>query len=359
MRSHITLFLGVFSIMALSNAIVPVLPTFATGSSWSGAIYGAYFLGACISTLPSGFLSDRYGRLAMMRTGLIVTVASCAVLCVTTAAVPALAARFMEGIGAGLFVAPALSLVNAEEHHERLSGYFMALMNAGLVLGLILAGILAEVFHVPAAGIILFTALAVIPAVSGLFAREQHAPVPATGRDLPAFLSLVREYRWIWYSSIVLIGITGVVTSLYPKFSGASSEILGFWIAGMSIATIIAVLVISRFRFDEILAIRISAILMVMGVMTSFFSPIGFLVLGFLAGVVMIAQMGVLARVREHQGIAMGLFSTMSYLGMALLPFIAGIVADWAGFFVAFCVMAVVTGTVVEGVRKFGDGESH
>ena len=352
MRSYITLFFGVFSIMALSNAIVPVLPAFATESSWSGAIYGAYFLGACLSTLPSGILSDRFGRRSMIRTGLIVTIASCAVLCMTTAAVPALAARFMEGIGAGLFVAPALSLVNADTNHARLSGYFMALMNAGLVLGLICAGILAEVFHAPAAGILLFTALAVIPMVSSLLDREPHAPAFTESRDLPAFLALVREYRWIWYSSIVLVGITGVVTSLYPKFSGASSDILGLWIAGMSIATIIAVLVISRFRFDEILAIRISAVLMIMGVMTSFFSPVGFLVLGFLAGVVMIAQMGVLARVREHQGIAMGLFSTMSYLGMALLPFIAGLLADAASFFVAFCVMAVVTGTVAVGVRR-------
>ncbi|MDD4137246.1 MAG: MFS transporter [Methanoregula sp.] len=354
MRSRITLFLGVFSVMALSNAIVPVLPAFSTGSSWSGAIYSAYFLGACISTLPSGFLSDRYGRLAMMRTGLIVTVASCAILCVTTAAVPALLARFAEGIGAGLFVAPALSLVNAEERHERLSGYFMALMNAGLVLGLVIAGELAIVFHEPAAGIIFFTLLTVIPSVTSLITREPHAPAPGSAdeRDLPAFLSLVREYKWIWYSAIVLIGITGVVTSLYPKFSGASSEILGLWIAGMSVATIVAVLVISRFPFDKILAIRISAVLMAIGVMISFFSPLGFLVLGFLAGVVMIAQMGFLARVREHQGVAMGMFSTMSYLGMALLPFIAGLVADSSSFFVAFCVTAVAAGTVAVVVRK-------
>jgi MFS family permease len=351
MRSRITLFLGIFSVMALSNAIVPVLPAFATGSSWQGAIYSAYFLGAVVSTLPSGILSDRYGRFAMMRTGLIVTVISGAIICMTTATVPALAARFMEGIGAGLFVAPAMSFVNADENHARLSGYLMALMNAGLVLGLIVAGVLAEIFHEPAAGIIFFTSLTIIPAITGLLTHEPRvAAAPATDRDLPAFLSLVREYRWIWYSSIVLIGITGVVTSLYPKFSGASSDILGYWIAGMSIATIIAVLIISRFPFDEILAIRVSAFLMVMGVMTSFISPVGFLVLGFLAGVVMIAQMAFLSRIREHQGIAMGLFSTMSYLGMALLPFIAGIVADGAGFFVAFCVTAIAAVTV--GVRK-------
>jgi MFS family permease len=350
MRSQITLFLGIFSIMALSNAIVPVLPAYASDSAWSGAIYSAYFLGAVISTLPSGILSDRFGRIRMMRAGFALTIASGVLLTMTTAAVPALAARLIEGIGAGMFVAPALSVVNAGEDHRKMSGYFMALLNTGLVIGLIGPGLLASATGWPAAGIVLFTLLAIVPAAASLFLREPPA-VPATHGDLPAFIALVKEYRWIWYSSIVLVGITGVVTSLYPKFSGASPDLLGLWIAGMSIATILAVLAISRFHFDEILAIRVSAVLMVMGVMTSFFSPVGFLILGFLAGIVMIAQMAFLSRIRGHQGTAMGMFTTMSYLGMALLPFLAGLVADSASFFVAFCVTALTAATVAVVVR--------
>ena len=67
--------------------------------------------------------------------------------------------------------------------------------------------------------------------------------------------------------------------------------------------------------------------------MVSYYSPLGFVILGICAGVVMIAQMSFLAGVRDHQGGAMGLYSTTTYLGMAALPFITGLIADSSGFF--------------------------
>jgi MFS family permease len=352
MKSQITLFLGVFSIMALSNAIVPVLPAFAHESSWQGMIYAAYFLGAFLSTLPSGELSDRYGRVLLMRTGLILTVISCACLALADAALPALAARFMEGIGAGLFLPPALAFINQRADHGKMSGYFLALLNAGLVLGLLAAGLLATFLHQPVSGLVLFTVLAVIPAFTSMIVRESFVPAPARGQDWQAFLILVRKHCWIWYSSVILIGATGVVISLYPKFSGAGPDLVGIWIASMSIATIVSVLIISRFPLNPVDIIRLSAILMAAGLIASSLSPWGFLIIGAVAGIVMIAQMELLSRFREHQGIAMGLFSTMSYLGMAVLPFLAGLVADMQGFFIAFLLTALSAITVALAVRR-------
>ncbi len=340
MRAQVTLFLGIFSIMALSNAIVPVLPAFAAESTWTGVIYSAYFLGAFISTVPAGILADRYGRITLMRAGLCVTVASGLVLIAVTNPLFAAGARFAEGIGAGLFVVPALAAVNRETEHEKMGGYFMALMNAGLVLGLIAAGFLDPVLGKPAAGIGLFTALCSIPAIASLIARESGSP--AAGHDIDAFTSLGREYRGIWISSMILIGITGVATSLYPKFSGLDSDLVSIWIAGMSIATIVSVLVVSRIPLEDIRTIRISALLMAAGIVATYYTPAGILLVGAVAGMVMIAQMEFLSRASDHQGIAMGLFSMTSYLGMAALPFLAGLVADISGFFFAFLAAAVL-----------------
>jgi len=344
MRTKITLFFGIFAVMALSNAIVPVLPSYADGSALQGAIYSAYFLGAFISTLPAGVLSDRYGRVPIIRFGLAVTVASGLLLSVFTSPFPVLTARCLEGVGVGFFLAAALSYVNSGPDHERMSGYFMALLNAGLVIGLVLAGWLAVHIPVQAAGIVLFAGLALIPAVTSFFMHE--LPVPAAKNNHTVLIQLIREYRWLWYSSVILVGVTGVVISHYPKFSGASADVVGIWIAIMSIATIGAVLVASRFSLPPIPTIRWCAVLMVIGVLFSFYSPLGFVVIGALAGVVMIAQIAFLAAVKDHQGVAMGLFTTTSYLGMTALPLIAGLIADSTSFFCAFLVTAFFSGTV-------------
>jgi MFS family permease len=342
MNERLSICLGVFSVMALSNTIIPVLPLYAASSTIQGAIYSAYFFGACIITFPAGLLSDRYGRVPIIRSGLVITLLSGALLFLLSSPMVVIGVRFLEGIGAGLFVAAAMAYVNSMPDHKQMSGYFMATLNLGLVLGLVAGGSLVTHFHVPGIGISLFTILTIIPAVLSVFLVDPHFVPVHTGDTCRVITTLLMDYRRIWFSAIVLIGITGVITSLYPEYSDMSPDTVGIWIAGMSIATIVAVLFISRLTINPVIVIRISAILMAGGILVSYFSPTGFLIVGALAGVVMIAQMALLAQARNHQGAAMGLFSTAGYLGMSLLPLFAGIIADVTTFFIAFCVTALV-----------------
>jgi len=354
----LVVFLGVFSVMALSNAIVPVLPSFATGPAWEGAIYAAYFLGAFFSTLPGGILSDRYGRTPVIRVGLALTVASGALLFLTPGPLAVLFLRLVEGLGAGLFIAAGMSDINSQPDHTRMSGYYLAMLNVGLVLGLAASGWLAVRFVQPALGIGVFTSLSLAALVAGLIFRETPAlrtwpgadlrelSVSRGGKEFREVATLVVSHARLWYSAIILVGITGVIASLYPAFSGEPADVLGFWIAGMSIATIVTVLVVSRLPAPALPAIRWSAVFMIGGVIIAFLSPLGFVVLGALAGIVMVAQMAILAGERDRQGLVMGLFSTASYLGMTILPFVAGLVAASAGYPEAFLVTALLGGTV-------------
>jgi len=357
MDERCALFTGIFAVMALSNAIVPVLTRYAPDSLSQGAIYAAYFLGAFATTLPAGILSDRYGRMPIVRAGLVITVVSGCLLAVIAAPIPVILLRCLEGAGAGFFVAAAMAHVNSRPDHARMSGVFMAFLNAGLVVGLIASGWLAVHFSIPASGIIVFSVLTAVATIASVGISVPHfTPLPVGSR---IFVPLLRDYRWLWYSSIILVGITGVLTSLYPKFSGLAPDILGIWIAGMSVATIVTVLVISQMPFTPVPVIRSAAVLMVASVMIAFVTPLGFIIVGAIAGVVMIAQMAFLAEAQEHQGTAMGLFSTTSYLGMTILPVLIGIVADRAGFFSAFLCTALLAGTVAVTIGWCGCQRIH
>lgn len=343
MRRYLPLFLGYFAVMALSNAIVPVLPAYSDDPSVHGLIYAGYFLGAFLVTLPAGILTDRYGRIPFVRLGLAVSLASGIFLAVTTDAALVIAGRFFEGTGAGLFVAAAMAAINSDPGHIRLSGWLMASQNTGLVTGLAVSGWLAAYLIAPQAGIAFFAIVLAAPALASFLIREPVRDCRSGSRSAASdqVIPLAGEHRWLWYSTVVLIGITGVAISLYPEYSGAPSDQIGIWTATMSAVTVISVLISSRMETAPITAIRGSALLMAAGVLLLLVSPAGFLVIGAVAGVVMIAQMAFLAGTREHQGTVMGLYSTFAYLGMAALPSAGGFVAGSLGFPAAFFITAL------------------
>jgi MFS family permease len=273
----------------------------------------------------------------LLRAGLALTLVSGALLLLLSDPLALLALRAVEGIAAGLFVPAAMSWINLQPDHEQMSGNFIAALNLGLVFGLVAAGWLTEPFGV-LGGVAAFTAFTAVPLLMTVFVRETAGP--ARGRaDL---LGVGRDYFWLYISSIVLVGATGVVTSLYPEFTGESAATLGLQLGLMNVATIVASLAASRVHLAPIPTIRVSAVLMAAAVALSFFTPAAFIFIGGIAGVVMIAQINYLAMNPGQQGAIMGLFNASSYAGMTLLPFAAGVVAEVESFSAAFAVTAVL-----------------
>jgi hypothetical protein len=329
--------------MALSNAIVPDLASFGDSTIAQGAIYSAYFLGAFLLVIPAGLLSDHTGELPLIRAGLLLTVVSGLLLLTSTSPLLVIIFRLIEGVGAGLFVPASLSLINARPDHETSSGYFMALLNIGLVAGLIGSGWLVEVTGRGISGIVIFTLMGIIPALASMFmhpgtGRRTDEPIRATGERL---LHAARDYFWLWVSTIVILGITGALTALYPEFSDLSPGVLGLTIAAMSISTAISVIIVAHAHLPPIPTIKVAALAMAGSVLCVFFSPVFFVVVGAIAGVVMIAQLAFLADTEARQGVVMGLFNAASYGGMTFLPFLAGFIAEISTFFTAFGVIAL------------------
>lgn len=326
---------AVFALMALSNAVVPVLDGFAGGAALQGLIFSGYFFGAMLTVLPAGLASERYGRMRLMRIGIAGSCAAgLAIALVPSAPIVVAGARVVEGVMTGLFVSSSLAYVNSRQDQGRLSGLYMASLNGGLLVGLVATGALADVTGLQTAGVVAFTVLA---AASLVLVRGGGAGNGSAVIDpLPRLAPVLRNYRWLFYATVVMFGAGGAVTGLYPGFSNEDAAVLGGQIALQNIATIVAILVVSRLTADPLRTIRVSALAMAGAVAISFFTPYGFAAIGAAAGVVQISQLAYLAQTGEPQGVVVGVFNTAAYAGMALLPVIASLAADSLGYAAAF-----------------------
>jgi predicted MFS family arabinose efflux permease len=338
MGERLTLYLGIFGVMALSNAIVPVLPAFGAGPALQGSLYSAYFLGAFLTVLPAGLLSDRMGRIPVIRAGLLVTVASGMMIVAVRDPLLVLAARGLEGIGAGLYIAAAMSWMNARPDHEHVSGEFMASLNLGLVAGLLGSGLIAGMLAAGRAGILAFTLVSLLPAVLVLRLREDP------GEKAAGMGGLAREGRLLWFylSAVVLVGATGAITAIYPAYTGGNPSSLGVIIATMNLATMIAVIPASRLGLPPIRTLRVATLLLAGAVLLVPFTPAGFALVGALLGFIMIAQLAFLSGTGLPQGEAMGSYNAASYAGMTFLPFLSGLIAERGGFLTAFVLVAIL-----------------
>ncbi|PWR74938.1 MFS transporter [Methanospirillum stamsii] len=338
------LFFAVFVIMALSNAIVPVLPDIADDLSVQTLIFSAYFFGAMIATLPSGIASDRYGQALVIRISLCIVLVSGLLISILHDPFELLFWRLAEGIGSGMFLSSALSWISYQSDTLRNTGYFMASLNFGLLAGLIGTGWLVMESGELYVGVWVFTLMcAMITAYTLIF------PVSEVGEKLsvPAKILLsetghqiIRQYP-LWFSVIILLGCTGYAQAVFPELSGVQVHEISLVLAAMNFATIITSLLAHHLKTDPVMLIRVSAIMMIPVLFTFLEFPFSVLIMGAIVGVIMVSQVAYLSLAEEHQGIAMGLFSTFSYGGMTLIPALGGFLIEKTSFHISSLIIAL------------------
>lgn len=350
MSAKLACCVAVFALMALSNAVVPVLDQFAEGADLQGLIFSGYFFGAMLTVLPAGLASERYGGLRLMRIGIIGSCAAGLAIALLPSAPVVAVARVVEGVATGLFVSASLAYVNSRQDKGRLSGLYMASLNGGLLVGLVLTGVLVQVSGLRTVGVVVFTVLSLASVV--LIRGSGHVDGRETINPLPRLVPVLSHYRWLFYATIVMFGAGAAVTGLYPGFSAADPGLLSVQISLQNVATIVAIMVVSRLSAEPVRTIRLSALVMAVAVGASFYSPYAFAVIGAAAGAVQIGQLAFLAQTGEPQGVAVGAFTTASYAGMAVLPVLAATVARTSGYALAFGLIVLVSLSVVMTIDR-------
>jgi MFS family permease len=344
----------VFLIMGLSNSVIPVLPELAVldhsshSALASSLLFSAYFIGALLTMLPFGFLSDIYGKKKLVVFSMLLTSVAGIMLLEMKGIYWLTLARLIEGTACGAFFPSAYSLLSEYEERNRLFGEFNFLLNAGLAVSIIISGYIAH--HYIKGGIFLFTVLSIILLLIGLIDQKSTEKVrdrnkkKSTNTDiqtLSGIKSIIfkQNYLRIWSSSFLLFGVTGVVLALYPDYSidFLSKKELSIAIAGMYASSMITNIIAGRLRLHYNNMIRNGLIFAALGTMLTIYNPIvGFILVGIGSGIGLIGIPVAVSLMHNNRGLLMGIFNTYTYAGMGFMPIIAGALISELGFKLVF-----------------------
>ena len=122
----------------VSGAIAMVRATFGLDSDGEGWIVSSAVLGCVIGTLASGWLADRFGRRAILRTAAVLFLASTVASAVPPSATVLVVARIIGGLGIGIasVVGP---LYIAEISPPHLRGRMIAMFQLAISVGILTA----------------------------------------------------------------------------------------------------------------------------------------------------------------------------------------------------------------------------
>ena len=335
-----------FTIMGLSNAIIPILPELANQSNTPGEfisslLFSAYFLGALSTMLPFGILADKYGTIKFLSLGIILTAVVGLIILSLENIWVLLISRFIEGLACGAFFPAAFAALSEFKNPGRYIGEFTFLFNAGLASGALLSGLLADRYLKGA--IFVFTLMSLILTFY-LFLRYREFILPHK-KQKPGqfsifpeilirapFKEIIRLFNQndlrIWISSFLLNGAIGILIAYYPNYSiGVLSKAqLGGAIASLYVCAMITSLFAGRFDIKEDTLIKIGIVFSAFGALSAIKYPfLGFSSLGGGSGIATVGFAVVAARINADRGLVMGFLNTTIYAGLSFVPVIAGL----------------------------------
>lgn len=353
-RDRLLIYVAAFTIMGLSNAVIPILPELVSlhsntsGGFISSLLFSAYFLGALITMLPFGILADKYGNLKFLGLGIILTTISGLIILFLENIWILIISRFIEGLACGAFFPAAFAALSEFKNPGRYIGKFTFLFNAGLASGALLSGFLADKYLKGA--ILIFTCMALF-LVCALLPRYRELILPQkrgkTGQLQNSSGNFIRvPYQEItkllnqnnsniWISSFLLNGAIGILIAYYPNYSiGLLSKAqLGSSIASLYICAMITSLLVGRFNVREDTLIQIGIAFSVFGAISAIRYPfLGFSSLGGGSGIATVGFVLLAARINVDRGLVMGFLNTTIYAGLSFVPIIAGFFTGFLSF---------------------------
>ncbi len=385
------------------GAIAPVLPLFleqeyGVSAAEIGITIGLFGFGRLVTSLPAGYLAQRYGRKGVLGLGAAINVVGAAMVSVSFSYAWLTGWRFVSGFGGSIFLTVATIYLRDEATPET-RGRLLSLQElsilAGQTLGPVLGGYMADFFglRVP-----LYVQAALMAASLGVIvlalpesqwreeaARRASRPVAGASRggsvaggDAPAEsarggrgamwrLMLSPAFIFVGMFALMIVanrqGARFSVMPLFGREKGFEPDALGLWISITHFPQFFTTLASGYLsdRFGRKTPIIPAITLLALGIGTFIWADnlwqlllSGVLLgmgegLGSPAGTVFFADIAP----PGMEGVTIGLLRTFGGVGTIVGALALGAIADWAGFSWALWIDAAILAASALGLMIF------
>nr|WP_183542180.1 MFS transporter [Nocardioides albus] len=352
-------FVSSFDRFVVSPILVLVAATFGVSVGQAVAIASGYYLAYGLCQPLWGALSDRFGRIRLMRWALV----GAGVAGMISAAAPNLvtlvAVRVVAGAFFGAIVPTSLTYVGdtvSDAHRQRALSDLMAAMAVGTALAAAAAGITGQLVGWR----VVFAVPAVVALVSAWGLRSLAEPPRTTSNGVGAAFRAALSNRWVVVVGILVFVegglVLGVLTLLAPALQaqGVDAARAGLAAAAYGIAVLLSSQVLKaltrrlpRWALMAIGGIALTAGYAVAAMSVSVPTIIGIVVMLGITWAFLHTSLQTWATsiVPEARGTVVACFAASLFIGSSIAAVIAGPAADhdqWHTLFIACAVTAAV-----------------
>ncbi len=368
----------VFLIMLGLGLVTPILPlyaqSFGVGAAAVGSLVMVFGIARMIVNVPAGQWTERFGRKRLLVIGPLLNAVGALGLAFSGSFAELLVWRVVQGVGSAVVTTAAMIAVadiSSQENRGRIMSMYQGSLLLGAGAGPAFGGILADAYGVRAPFLV-FAALTVLAALWALLRIPETRPDPEDAEPLPPGVKppppaklrqvmgdMMRDRNFVLISAVTL-GIfftrSGGQMTLLPLLGhnmlGMSESQIGLaftLIAGCNFASLYAAGTLAD-RVGRKAVIVPSGIItaasiilyMVTGSVEAFF--LNALLLGIGTGLGGPAPAAYATDIvpRANLGPAMGLYRSISDLGLVIGPVLLGAIVDFSGYNAAFAVNAAI-----------------
>ena len=379
------------------GAIAPVLPLFleqeyGVSAAEIGITIGVFGFGRLVTSLPAGYLAQRYGRKGVLGLGAAINVAGAAMVSVSFSYAWLTGWRFVSGFGGSIFLTVA-TIYLRDEATPATRGRLLSLQElsilAGQILGPLLGGYLGSIFGLRAPLYVQAALMAVSLGVIVLAlpesrwrqeaARRASGPAADASRggqaDAPAERQRGAMWRLMLSPAFIFVGLFALmivanrqgarfsVMPLFGRDKGFEPDHLGLWISVTHFPQFFTTLASGYLsdRFGRKTPIIPAITLLTLGIGTFIWADnlwqlllSGVLLgmgegLGSPAGTVFFADIAP----PGMEGVTIGLLRTFGGVGTIVGALALGAIADFAGFAWALWIDAAILAASAVGLMVF------